>query len=342
MAKFIARISFYVALALLVPGLIIYLFITFYPAYFLGSPMDYYICKFQYDRINTSNYRNMIIGDSRGNASVNPKELGSSWINLSIPGSDLFEGFYTLKHYLRRNKVDTLVMIYGLDYLEGGSPFFNLRTVPFQFVTPKELHDLGLVERQFGLAFHDSAITGKKDLLLHEFSRKLRYDHFPLAYRATFVDGLTALIQSSDYTEEKSREIEGLLKTDLGHLNFGLADSNNAVFLGDRDRRFRADPFNLAYLDSAMALTAKNNIVTYFIIAPMNRSTWLYYKNSILQSTVNVFLNELAAKYPRMQLIREPVFLDNSYFGDALHVNPRGTAIYSTNLRRFLSNGPSK
>ena len=88
-----------------------------------------------------------------------------------------------------------------------------------------------------------------------------------------------------------------------------------------------------------MGLAARNNIVPYFILAPMNRATWLTYKNSVLQSTVNAFLTELAAKYPRMQLVKEPVFLDNTYFGDPLHLNPRGTALYTTNLRRLLSTG---
>lgn len=339
MTKFITRVSVYVGLALLLAGLVIYLFIRLYPAYFLGSPMDYYICTFQYDRIDSSNYRNIIIGDSRGNASVNPRGLGGSWINLSIPGSDCFEGFYTLKRYLRRNKLDTLIMIYGLDYLEGESPFFKLRTVPFRFVTANELHELAVVERSVGIAFHDSTVKGKGALLVHELARQLKYDHFPLSYRETFIDGLTSLLQLSAYTEEKSREHESLLKRDLGHLNFGLADSDNTVFLGYRDRRFRADPINLAFLDSITVLAARNNIVTYFILAPMNRATWLTYKNSVLQSTVSAFLRELAAKYPRMRVVGEPVFLDNTYFGDPLHLNPRGTALYTTNLRRLLSTG---
>ena len=339
MTKFITRVFVYLGLTFLLSGLVIYLFIRLYPAYFLGSPMDYYICTAQYNRIDSSNYRNLIIGDSRGNAAVNPRDLGGSWINLSIPGSDFFEGFYTLKRYLRRNKPDTLIMIYGLDDLESQSPFFNLRTVPFQFVTANELHELALVERSVGFAFHDSAIRGKSRLLVHELARQLKYDHFPLAYRATFVDGLTTLLRSSAYTEAKSRKLEGLLKADLGHLNFGLADSNNTVFLGDRDRRFRADPINLFFLDSIMGLAARNNIATYFILAPMNRATWLIYKNSMLESTVDTFLTELAAKYPRLQLVKGPVFLDNTYFGDPLHLNPRGTVLYTTNLRRLLSTG---
>jgi hypothetical protein len=342
MVKFITRVSVFLVLSVLLAGFILYLSITFCPAYFLGAPMDYYICTFQYDRINTSNYRNIIIGDSRGNASIDPKDLGNSWINLSIPGSDLFEGYYTLKHYLQRNKLDTVIMIYGSDYLEGGSPYFFQRTVPFRFVTPNELHDLDLLERRIGFAFHDTSITGRKGLFLHAFYRKLKYDHFPLSYRGTFIDGLTTLVQSGALIEARSREIAGLLKKDLGHLSFGLADSNNTVFFGDRNRSFKPDRINLAFLDSTMALAAKNNMVTYFILAPMNRASWLTFKNSILESTRNAFLNELATKYPRVHLIKGPVFLDNSYFGDALHLNSKGTLLYSANLRRLLSNGLSQ
>ena len=343
MAKFITRVSVYVALAVLVPGLIIYLFITFYPAYFLGAPTDYYLSEFQYDRIKNSNYPNIIIGDSRGNASVNPKELGSGWINLSIPGSDLFEGFYTLKQYLRRNKPDTLIMIYGKDYIEGSSPFFNERTVPYQFVSLSELHDLASLERRYGLAFHDGKVTGQKDLLLYQFNRELRYSHFPFAYRETFFDGLNTLIQSKSETEGKAREIEDRLRADLGHLTFGNADSSNATLAaGDVNRHYHPDRINLAFLDSTMGLAAKNNIVTYLIIAPINRASYVAYKNSIQERSVDAFLNDLAGKYPRMHLLREPVFLENSFFGDAFHLNNRGTILYSTNLRRILSKGLSQ
>ncbi len=337
MARFIKKLFLYIGLVILVPGLALCILIKLYPAYFLGAPIDYYICKFQYARIDSANYKNIIIGDSRGNASVAPKTLGDSWINLSIPGTDFFEGFYTLKHYLLRQKPDTLMMIYGLDYVEHGSQFFNLRTVPFQFVTPNELHDLDRVEKKFGFAFHDSSVVGAKHLFTYQISRKLRYDHFPLSYRESFIDGLSTLLRSRPNIEKRSREIEARLREDLGHLNFGLADSDNTISIGDRDRSFRPEPINLTFLDSIMATAANHNIVTYLIIPPMNQVSYLRYKNSTLQRTVDGFFSGLAAKYPQMHLIREPEMLDNAFFGDPEHLNAKGTSLYSAMLQRLLS-----
>jgi hypothetical protein len=337
MARFIKKLVIYIGLVTLLPGLALCVLIKLYPAYFLGGPIDYYISRFQYGRIDSANYKNIIIGDSRGNASVAPKTLGDSWINLSIPGTDFFEGFYTLKHYLQKNKPDTIILIYGLDYVERGSQFFNLRTIPFQFITPNELNDLDKVEKKFGFAFHDSSVVGAKHLFTYQLSRKLRYDHFPLSYRETFTDGLSTLLNKSPETEKRSREIEARLSKDLGHLNFGLADSDNTVSIGDRDRSFNPEPINLVYLDSIMTMAKNHNIQTWLIIPPMNKASYQQYKNSNLQTTVGLFFKGLAAKYPQLHLIREPEMLDNALFGDPEHLNPKGTTLYSDTLRRQLS-----
>jgi hypothetical protein len=339
MVRFIKKLFVYIALVILVPGLAMYGSIRWYPAYFLGSPVDYHICKFQYNQIDSANYKNIIIGDSRGNASVAPATLGNDWIDLSIPGTDFFEGFYTLKRYLIKNKPDTLIMIYGLGYVERGSQFFNLRTIPFQFVTPNELHALDLVEKKFGFAFHDRSVIGAKHLFTFQISRNLRYDHFPLSYRATFIDGLGTLLWGRTDIEKRSRGIEGRLREDLGHLNFGSADSDNTVSVGDRDRSFRPEPINLVYLDSIMTMAKSYNIKTWLVIPPMNKASYLQYKNSNLQTTANEFFNGLVVKYPQMHLIREPEMLDNTYFGDSEHLNARGTILYSATLRQSLSAG---
>jgi len=337
MTRFIKKLFVYIGLVILVPGLALCVLIKLYPAYFLGAPIDYYICKFQYKQIDNANYKNIIIGDSRGNASIAPKTLGNSWINLSIPGTDFFEGFYSLKHYLQKNKPDTLIMMYGLDYIERGSQFFNLRTIPFQFITPDELHDLDGVEKKFGFAFHDSSVVGAKHLFTYQLSRKLRYDHFPLSYRETFIDGMGTFLCGIPETEKRSRQIEVHLSEDLGHLNFGRADSDNTISIGDRDRSFRPEPINLVYLDSIMTTAKNHNIQTWLIIPPMNQSSYGQYKNSDLQKTVDVFFNALAAKYPQMHLIREPEMLDNTFFGDPEHLNAKGTILYSAALRKLLS-----
>src|SRR5690349_14577975 len=107
MNNFIIKAIKYLVITMLLSGLIIYVFLLTKPAFFLGAAVDYYYCTYQYDQINKkTEYTNIIMGDSRGNAAVNPKVLGDKWINLSIPGSDLFEGYLTLKKYLANNKID--------------------------------------------------------------------------------------------------------------------------------------------------------------------------------------------------------------------------------------------
>ena len=137
MKKFIKKVIVFTIVSFLAICIIISVFIKIWPEIFLGvGRLDYKILNYQYSNIkNVSKYRNIIIGDSKGTASVNPEILGNTWINLSIPGSDFFEGYYTLKYYLSQNRIDTVLMYYSPEYIEGNSPFFTVRTIPCQFIS---------------------------------------------------------------------------------------------------------------------------------------------------------------------------------------------------------------
>ena len=118
MKQFLIKTALYILVTVFLSGTIIYLFISQKPEFFLGPAVDYFQCQYQYGQIKKqTGFSNIIIGDSRGNACVNPRQLGEKWINLCIPGSDFFEAYLTLKRYLQHNTVDTLIMVYGMGYI---------------------------------------------------------------------------------------------------------------------------------------------------------------------------------------------------------------------------------
>jgi hypothetical protein len=338
MVPFIIKIVKYLLGAILLTALIIYIFITVKPAFFLGAPIDYYYCTYQYDQINKkSGFTNIIIGDSRGNASVNPKILGDKWVNLSIPGSDLFEGYLSLKKYLLNNKVDTLVMVYGLYYISEVSPFFNRRTIPFQFVSYNELKDHELVEKKYNYIFHGKSTKDQHALRFEQFNRRLQYWHFPFYYRETFLDGLNSLCTTQQEVDAQKRKIFKQLTDYRGYMNFGEADSNNTEGVKG-DYYFKPPPISQYYLDLIMDLVEKKKIAAYLVIAPMNQTSFKTYDKSVFQSSVNQYMKTLQSKRPNLHIIHNPVSMPNTMFGDAYHVNKKGTAEFSALTRRNLDN----
>ncbi|OQP64155.1 hypothetical protein A3860_22380 [Niastella vici] len=336
MNRFITKTIKYLVATLLLSALIIYVFIEIKPAFFLGAPVDYYYCTYQYEQINKkTGFSNIIIGDSRGNASVNPKVLGNKWINLSIPGSDLFEGCLTLKKYLLNNKVDTLVMVYGLYYLAEISPYFNRRTVPFQFVSYNELKDLEQVEKKYKYKFHDESVTSQRALSLAQYDRRLKYWHFPFHYRETFIDGLNSLCNTwADVNVAKQKVIKQL--TDYrGYMNFGEADSNNTDGING-DFEFYLPSISKHYFDQLMDVAAKNKIAVYLMVAPINQASFMSYNKSPFQTTVDKYMKTLQTQYANLHLVPGPVCLPNTMFGDPYHVNKKGTAFFSEITRKML------
>jgi hypothetical protein len=336
MNSFIIKAINYLFITFLLSGLIIYVFIVLKPAFFLGASLDYYYCTYQYDQIdNKTAFNNIVVGDSRGNASVNPKMLGEKWINLSIPGSDLFEGYLTLKKYQLNNKVDTLVMVYGLYYIAETSPYFNRRTIPFQFVSYNELKDLEQIEKKYNYVFHGHSTKSRRELIFEQYNRRLKYWHSPFHYRETFLDGLNSLCNTQAVTNVQRGEIIKQLTDYRGYMNFGHADSNNTDGVNGK-YDFSLPPISKYYLDLIMDIVTKNKIAAYVMIAPMNQTSFKSYDKSAFQSSVNKYMKTLQSQYPNLHIMEGPVSLPNTLFGDAYHVNKKGTAVFSELTRRHL------
>jgi hypothetical protein len=336
MKQFLLKTLLYLLVTVLLSGLIIYAFISRKPEFFLGTPVDYFQCQYQYGQINKeTGFTNIIIGDSRGNASINPRQLGEKWNNVSIPGSDFFEGYITLKRYLQHNKVDTLVMVYGMNYISEYSRWFNLRTIPYQFVNNSELKELEQLERKYNYLFHNRA-AGHATLRYDQFVRKLKYWHSPFSYRETFLDGLyNCCFSKTDASMAKQKVITQLSEY-RGYTNFGIADSNNTDNI-NASLRFAPGQINQYYLDQIMQLAAEHDIAVYLINPPMNQASFNTYNKSVYESTVNGFLEGLPKKYSRLCVLQTDVWLPNTMFGDPLHVNSKGTARFSAGVRERLN-----
>jgi hypothetical protein len=339
MYRFIIRSSIFLIISLLIAETIVLVCIKLKPDYFLGAPVDYFICSFQYSQIDKSTpYTNIVIGDSRGIASLNPVEMGENWTNLSIPGSDFVEGYVTLKkHLAKKNRIDTVVMVYGLNYIAGQSHFFNIRTIPFQFISLNELKGIESLEKEYRSEFQGTQNANWGELRLHQLNRRLKYIHFPFSYNEGFLDGLHNLIYGQKQTDFEIEKIEKQLKTNSGQLNFEISNSRNLNSLGKCNYYFNPSPIGLKYLDSILSLTSKSNIKTFLIIPPINQASYSVYKNSTYEISVNQFFKNINFRYPKLMLINEPISLQNSLFADSIHLNKNGSVIFTRIIRSTIA-----
>jgi hypothetical protein len=331
MRTFLYKSILYVLLVLCLTAVVIHVCLRCKPDYFLGVKFDYDLCNYQYRQMaSKSPYRNIIIGDSRGNAAIDPTLLGKDWINLSLPGGTFFEGYLTLKRFLSMNAADTLVMVYGIDLIEAPSIWFNVRTVPFQFPTYTEVESLQALERRFHVPYLGGYPYDVHGLTLIQLERRLRYQHSPLVYQQTFLDALNRYIRPTDESSQFTH-----FNDHRGQLNFGNKDSSDETRFTQTmlNNAFNPNKINLCYLDSIIDLAAKNKTTVFFVMAPLNRRSYELYENSPYAKSFDHFMDSIFAIYPYMKIPAAPSHLDNRYFGDGLHLNARGTAYFTGMLR---------
>ena len=323
----------------LVTNLVIYFFIKLSPEYFLDFRYDYTFYKYHVNQVHSAtNYKNIIFGDSKGQC-ISSKTLGSSWLNLSEHASGFFQGFFTIKYFLRKNKADTLLLYYSptavtefndLDYL-------SRTAIPSKFVDFSDLKSLESVEDKLGSLYSKSESSNIYRLKIGQLDRELKYIHFPFAYSSTFLANLSSYSSPYENVEEKSIERLKFIIENQGQDLCGDNPFDSSTFYTSTQKECKPDPVNLAYLDSIVSLSSANKMTLYLAIAPINETSYKLYKNSMYEKSINDFYKQLALKYPTLHLITEPVHMPDSTFGDHyLHPNKKGSVLVSNLLKMEL------
>lgn len=337
MAKFILKISAWILVILLTGTTIAWLAIKKIPEQVLLDPDAYFMLKHQYKMAGSQGpYRNIIIGDSRGNAAIAPKLLGEKWLNLSISGGDFYEGYLTVKHFLEKNTIDTLVMLYGISYIETGSAWFDRYTVPMQFASNEEMNDFEKVENSRKMEYHGSNRIGAVPRFIKQAQRRLLYHHIPLLYMNAASEGIFSYFKNKEEVKAKKEKMESRLTETRGHICFGDATSCAAVSITDPDRKFNQNLFQIIYLDSIMQTGRRNHTVIYFGVAPLNQGTYVGYGNSLYDRTSRDYLKKLPITYPGLHVLVDSAGLPNNLFGDPWHLNESGTLVYTQLLTERL------
>ena len=324
MKKLILKIVSYLFIISFITYSGIYILILFFPHRVLGNVNGYFLWEYQMTQLNNKNNKdkNIILGDSRGMALLNPSIIGKSYTNFSIGGTTTVEGYYSLMKVLGNRKIDTLILCYGPIHFFGQNREFEDRTLPFKFINEIELKQIERIESRY-----NQTIDNKIPSLLLNIKRSLLLSRFPPMYRATLL---------SNFSKKGFDLINSEIKIHKGQCLFGNLDSSNGKSQEATDFNlnsiFKVNPVFISYLDSIYKKSTENNITLYFVSPPLNKETFFCIKNTLLYNSYLNIMNTYKTKYPKMKFIDEIKYLPNRFFGDPSHVNREGSNFYSKYL----------
>lgn len=311
-----------------------------WPRYFRGRATDYEIYMHQKSAAGRQlGRRNLVIGDSRGNCHFDPRRFGTPWLNLSLPGGTAMEGFCTLQNFMSHgNEVDTLLVVYGLDFLSHKNlGFFENLGIPHQAITRTQLKELEDVERQWGVLFQKSKSISKPRLRYLQWLRRLRYDNLPLAYQSNFFAGVRDMTVQRRTIDAKSTYVREILPRTRGHMLFGKDSAVSGAKRFDPKGSFTLYPFNRLYLERIFQLTHSSGTKVIMVIPPWNEASLASPHAPRYLDQAQRILGELTAPYPHVRLVMSPASLPNNCFGDdSFHLNERGVDRYTEELRKHV------
>ncbi len=330
MNRFITRILTYVVLMFSIGFAFIYFAIWICPNKFSGEPYTYFLWDYQTKRMNQQfpAHNNIIIGDSKALAALNPHITGHNFYNFSLSGTTPFEGYSLLKKFIAKNKVDTLLLSYS-PLMFNGNPFdFEPATLAFNFIGKEDIENLEKVEQQY----HITLDNNKPSDLLY-LKRKLITAHFPWYFRADFVNKI--------FTDIKTpfKKVE-LFFNENGHSFYGQADSSTALaFEATRPKslnHFDVNPVSISYFDSIYALCNEKHIKFYYATIPINQTTYQKIDTTPLYTQYISLIESFKTKYPNITILNKYATLPNAYYGDVNHLNQKGCLLFSSYIHEAL------
>ncbi len=272
----------------------------------------------------------LIVGDSRAAVDIEPALLPAKTTNLAVGGGESIEAWSAVRRALACAQPPTKIIVsFDAGHFMRPDLFWE-RSVGFGFLDPNEVAELRRVSQRLG----DASIYGMKrsDGLPPRLRAALYAVRFPSLYFASLVHGGVLL---------RWWENRGSLQRTIatrGQYFFGTTAGCNEVAVEGHLNHFAQLPVLDWYFDRMLALLAERGIEVDFVAMPMNEATARAVRPA-LRDGFAAYLASYAARYPNFHIIGDvmPHWPDR-FFGDAFsHLNPRGAALFSTELGAWLS-----
>ena len=261
----------------------------------------------------------LVLGDSRAKADVMPAYFAEGGLNLAIGGATTIENYYTLKHYLEKNKPERIVILFAPFHYSSMDNFWQ-RTMYFNYLRVPETME---VFREAKACSSDEVI--RDGYVKDAFCDRTRVTsvYLPALMNAKFVGRYSANQQALDE-----------LAAGDGHMLFGTADYCDDLNyeVNYEDMRESGDSELIGvYLKKLLDLCRENEISVIVAQPPMNEASYQELHEGYVRS-FGYFMRSVQDLYPEITVETEIPCYGNEMFGDSSHLNRQGAEKFTEEL----------
>lgn len=271
---------------------------------------------------NSNDYNDVIIcGDSVAKSAIIPKQISDKTYNIAMPGTSAIEQYYLIEEYLKNHdKPKTILMMYSMTGYNQNviDSFFWNRTVYFNCLTTSQFFDII-----------------KTELFPNSFNAILEYFQYKTYMPNKYYAALKNSLKQRRY--ETNIDKYNHNKEYKGQQYFGIEKefAPNDVSIGKMNG-FK--PLNIIehYLLKCIELCQKNDIKLIILQNPVNLST---YVNSQERFKIEFeeYMKNLEKNHEGIIVDSNISVVDNSWFGDYVHLNPNGATQFTEQIKEKYS-----
>lgn len=300
----------------MVPCLMWYLYSTIGAWYFMDGEYPYWRQEKDYVH-NSEEYNEVVVlGDSVSKAAIRPSLIDNTTVtNLSLGGGTTIEMYYALKTYIEKHGSPKMVIEFFGPVHYVLQDCYITRALYFNYFSSDELNEI----RQHAQIIDDDYWNseGIDDKILRY---KFRYPalYLPAVYNSNIVDRYTT-----------NRTLYETVLREKGWMHFGNADGyydGNHYVTGYEN--FAVNGLIDEYLRATVEMCEENGIDFILEQSPIESGSV-----PLIKENVNVqfeeYFDDLQKEYPNIKVVSKLHAYDEALFGDSMHLNESGAAIYT-------------
>lgn len=300
------------------------IYIAFFPTYYdnVNNTRWVLINKTLHKKIDLSDstINTLFIGDSRLNAAFNFKKIKNSW-SFGMGGSTPIENYYLLKSYLTiYEKPETVFFSISPRFLSQTFAFWDL-AVRNDFFSKNDFNEILLNYNNL----QDTSLgwCPKTKYWLYKLNFITFYQE-DLRNNLIFF-GKQKNLQLANYvTNNRGKRPHPNLKNTCSELNYEVKMKN-----------FAPAPIFDLYFNKVLKLCENEQIILIFRAMPMNESSFKKLKPKFI-ADYQKYMQQKQESFPQFMISNSLYSYPDSLFGDASHLNKKGTKIFTENF--LLSN----
>lgn len=307
-------------LILLVPFFVLLpLYCCLFPEYYMDDEYAMYKHQKDYVKEHKEYNRVLILGDSRAKAGFVPAMLSEDCYNLALGGATPIEGYYSLKEYLENHpSPDVVIISYApMHYMDVDTLW--TRSIYFHTLDTEDFLEIVTIAKK---------AEGNEHILLPNYPAEY------MMYKLYLPNKYATALKKSGFffRHEQTKAKYEQMEAQRGQSYYGMAESSDSFNGEAKVTDFQENDVITYYLKQIFSLCEANNIQVIVKNMPMNEASY----NILTEDFKNhyeEYMTTLENGFPKVTFQTALTCYKNDYFGDADHLNEKGTKQFTENMK---------